>query len=415
MKRNATAIAVQAAGQLALIGAVPILTRVYGPASLGSYQLATSIALVVQPIASRRLEFRIPVEPHGGGAVRQYRSGVLFAAVLSAVLAGGALAARWQGHPHLAGTLLMVGTLLFATALAVLDNALLVRDRAFMRLGVRNFVSAVVAVLIQLAFAWAGGPVVGLAFAILGGRLAGILTTRVAVSSGVAPVPESASASSRSLTTTVVTIMAGVVSNSSVYGLTILTAALASPMETGQVGTAQRITSSPVGLIGQALSQQYQGLASANVRDGRPVLAPLTRRFVWRIGAVALALAATMAVLGPILATPVLGREWHDAGVVIALLALPVAMQIAIAPTIPLLVMLGRERVLLTNQLVRLCGGLLAGGIPVLVFHANYLWMVGGYALATTAAYLATLVLTLRVAAAHDATVRSAASARQRS
>src|SRR4051812_3956407 len=66
-------VGAQVVGQVGLLAAIPVLTRSFTPSDLGLYQLATSIAMILQPVASLRVEFLIPVSTTAAGMRRLIR------------------------------------------------------------------------------------------------------------------------------------------------------------------------------------------------------------------------------------------------------------------------------------------------------------------------------------------------------
>ncbi|KSZ60332.1 hypothetical protein Z045_02430 [Rhodococcus pyridinivorans KG-16] len=90
---------------------------------------------------------------------------------------------------------------------------------------------------------------------------------------------------------------------------------------------------------------------------------------------------------GLLLAEPILGPGWDMAGKIVAIMAIPAALQIVVSPSDYLLIVLGRQWWLLTFQVVRL---LLSVGAALLA-----LWLSGdvyvvtlAYSLGWAGAYL---------------------------
>lgn len=388
----------QVLGQVFLLGSMPVLTRAFPPEVFGTYQLGLALALIFQPLASLRVEFIIPVTGPEEHARELYRLAAGCTTVISlGVVLIAELTPIWSDATRT--TLIVFALMLAVNALSAIDNATLIRRNLRARLAARNLLYGIVAAPLQVAVALIEPQVWLLAVVLLIARGVAIAATttwsRAVLTTDT--LDREPYGWSRAGTTTV----AGVISNSSVHGLTVLSGALLSTSAAAQVGTAQRVTSSPIALSGQALSQVFQSQVAAIQRSGRPGLERASRRFVTALAIAASPLAALMAVLGPLLAQPILGAEWQDAGYVIAILAVPTCLQLVIAPTIPILVMQRREQLLLRLQVVRLALGVFAGGVPALV-TASYMWTAAGYAAATTLAYIATIGVTLRVCRQYD-------------
>lgn len=412
-------VGAQAAGQVALLVVIPLLTRVYSPGELGLYQVALSIALVAQPLATLRLEFLVPVQGSDAAATRQYRVGtaVLTGLSVAVTLVGAALLAWADGD--LGPAAVMVGLLLFVNGWTVLDNARLIRRRQQRRLAVRNLLAGLLAAGLQLVVALLDLPVTWLAVALFVGRTLAIVATRGGTTGDGATGGGATKGGATGATDPVerrreqpygvrrasVAVAAGTVANLSVYGLPLLVGATHGYAASGQVGTAQRVTNTPVSLSGQALGQLAQLRTSEIVRTRRPELAHAVHTLVSRTALVALPLALVLVVAGPFLAVPVLGPGWEGAGTVIALLGVPTALQLCVAPAMPVLVMLGREGVLLRLQVGRVVLGLVGGLVPF-ALGGGYLHVCAGFAAATVLAYVLTAAVTTREAGRFDRACR---------
>lgn len=391
----------QVIGQGGQLLALPFLTRAYSPGEYGLYQLGLALALVMQPVASLRNEFVIPVVHDLGRLRRIYRQSLATMLLASALLgASGYLAARGATRE----VLILMAPLLLGNAWTALDNARLLRLENIKALAIRNLLTGGLTAVFQIALAVTGQPLVLVAWAVLAARLIAIAaTSRSSRRLSVDPVRGQEAGEVR---TSVTTILAGVVSNASVYGLTLLTAAAYTPAWSGYVGVAQRIVNVPVSLAGQALAQVYQLQAADRVRNARVGLCAFTTSFMWRLLLLASPFVIFVAVLGPVVVPLILGAAWSPAGTIVALLALPAGIQLAVAPVVPLLVMLNRQRQLLVLQIGRLACSLLMGLGMGLAFDSAYA-AVGGYALATVLAYLVTAAAVAQAAGEHDRTVRA--------
>lgn len=394
-------VGAQVAGQIALLLVIPVLTRIFSPAEFGAYQIALAISIVIQPIATLRLEFIIPVTRSDELAARRYRLAmtVIIAGSLAIAMVGAAYFV-WGGRGS-GEVLVMLALLAVVNAWTVIDNARLIRGQQTKRLALRNFLAGFLAAVLQLVVGLFAPHVLLLAVALLVTRAIAILVTRSRSAAPSAPSGEIEPDDRYSLRRGATTVVAGVISNSSIYGLTLLGGAMFGASVSGQIAVAQRITSTPVSLAGQAVSQYFQTRASAAIRARSTSLRTLTIRFALGLAVLISPVVVAMIVLGPVLAVPILGEGWQPAGWVVLILAVPTGLQLVVAPTIPLLVMLNHERLLLGMQVVRLTVSLAAGAVPGLL-TGDFLMACVGYASAATAAYLLTLGVTIWVAGRND-------------
>lgn len=395
-------VGAQVVGQLALLLVIPVLTRIFTPSEFGAYQIALALSIVIQPVATLRLEFIIPVTRSNEVAARRYRIAMTVIVLGTVALALAGALFFLLGDERAAELLCMLALLAVVNAWTVVDNARLIRGQQMKRLAWRNFLAGFLAAGLQLVVGLYLPHVVLLAVALLVTRAFAILVTRAPRALDAGPPPDKTdiddSYTARRASTTVI---AGVISNSSIYGLTLLGGTMFGAAVSGQISVAQRITSTPVSLAGQAISQYFQTRASAVIRAQAGTLQRLTVRFAMALAALITPVVVAMMVLGPVLAVPVLGEGWQPAGWVVLILAIPTGLQLVVAPTIPLLVMLKRERLLLAMQVIRLSVSLAAGAIPALLTGDFFVACIG-YAAATTVAYLLTLVVTVSAARRSD-------------
>lgn len=390
----------QLIGQLSLVVAIPILTRIFSPAEMGVYQIATAVALILQPLASLRLEFYIPLVPDEHVLRRYLRIGYLSTVAIAVVACGLGLVLALAGASVAAETTTMVGLIIAAYAWMNLDNARLIRTGEHGRLAVRNAISGLLAAGLQLVAAFVLHSVLALAVAILVGRAISILTTR----------PRGDAVTASHATTVIPTLTprrialavgSGVVWTASMQAITVASGSAFGTAASGYVGVAQRVAGAPIALIGQALSQIVQGGAATVIRANQPSVVAILRKQILRLGGVAAVMAVALIVLAPILAVPVFGPGWETAGTVTAILAIPMSFQLVVAPITPLLPMLAREGLLFGLQLMRLglvvivCGAtIIAGGGLIVTCIA--------FAIVTTIAYVIMVSVLLAVARGHD-------------
>ncbi|WP_229940325.1 oligosaccharide flippase family protein [Plantibacter cousiniae (nom. nud.)] len=400
-RRSATTMIVgQLIGQLSLVVAIPILTRIFTPAEMGVYQIATAVALILQPLASLRLEFYIPLVPDQHVLRRYIRIGYLSTSAVALVAAIVGLLLLSTGNATAAETATMVGFIIAAYAWMNLDNARLIRTGEHGRLALRNAVSGLLAAGLQLVAAVFLHSVLALAIAILIGRAISILATRPR-SGGVAASQTGTSAPALTPRRIALAVGSGVVWTASMQAITIVSGATFGTAASGYVGVAQRVAGAPIALIGQALSQIVQGGAAAAIRANKPTVALILRKQVVRLGGVAVLMAVGLIVLAPLLAVPVFGPGWETAGTVTAILAVPMSLQLIVAPITPLLPMLAREGLLFSLQLMRLllvvvvCGAMIASG-------AGLIATCIAFAIVTTVAYAIMVSVLLVVARGHD-------------
>ncbi|MCD2193643.1 oligosaccharide flippase family protein [Actinomycetospora endophytica] len=389
----------QVLGQLCLVVAVPVLTRLMDPTEVGLFQLASAIAVVAQPAATWCHEFRIPVaaSPAEVAALRRVGFAMLTAttALCGAVALGGALAASWDT----AETALTTALLLGAYAGTVLDNAVLIRAQRRSALAARNLLSGVLGAGLQIAAALLLGSAVALGVAVLVGRLAAIGLTRASTTPGERT-------GSVSLRGSLPAVGAQSIWVLSMQTMTLLATPFFGVVAAGYVGLAQRIAGAPTSLIGQALGQVAQSLLAPHVRARDGQLRRAVLRQTAALGALASAVAVPLMVLAPRWAATLLGEQYATVGTVTAILAVPFALQITAGPLTPLLIMVDRQTVFFRLQTLRALAAVLAV-VGAGLLTRDFVTTCLVYAIAETASYAACLVVVQREAGRSDATARA--------
>lgn len=384
----------QALGQASMLAVVPLLTRAYGPSVLGLYQVAMAVATTAQPALTLRAEFVLPAFAFDRNAAVLMRRGLQTTLGVSAATATVGLGLGMAGFQTPAEVCVMTGFIAAALGLTVLDNALLIRRGARGRLAARNAIAGVVTALLQFGLIVLGLPIVYVAVALLIGRIVGIVCTRRArdrwdlEDGGVEPRPYTWRRAS-------LAVGSGVAASATGQAMTASAGPLFGASASGFVGVAQRVAGTPIGLLGQGLSQALQTQSAPLIRAQRAGLTRLVTRQILALSVISAALAAAVILLAPPLAVPVLGAGWEEAGRVTAVLAVPIAFQLLIGPLMPLLPMLGHERLLFMLQLVRLAVAITAIFITA-GLSGSLLWTAAAYGAGTVLGYLLMIVVLIR-------------------
>lgn len=389
----------QAVGQLATVVTLPLLTRILDPSSMGLYQVAFALGVILQPAASLRLEFLLPAVRGEGELRRLVRLSAWSQAICGAIgiVVFGVLALLGQ---HEAGQVAaMAGLIALAYAWTVIDNALLVRRGAIHRLAVRNLLSGLLTAGLQVLVAVTIPNIFLLAMAILFGRSIAILLTRgprSALANSNPKEPEEPEEVVWTPRRAAYSVLSGLVSSASLQGLTIYVTAGFGAAAAGAVGVAQRSASAPVAFLSQGLSQYSQTKIAAELRAGD---GDASREIVRQIrGTIPIAALAALGLVtfGPLLSPFLFGPGWSDVGPVIAILSVPIGLQLLLSPVMSVFVMLGYERLLLGVQITRLLLSL-SGALVAQLLTGDILLSVVGFAVGTAIGYAFTFVAVWRL------------------
>ncbi|MDQ0424601.1 lipopolysaccharide biosynthesis protein [Cellulomonas iranensis] len=399
--QSARLIGAQALGQLSLVAVIPVLTRHYDPGVFGAYQLALAAATLVQPVATLRIELVLPATR----ADDRVRTLLRRAVASTLAVTGGFVAActylALTGRADAALMTAMAATLVLVYGWVSIDNARLIRAQQVQALATRNLVAGLLSAVLQVGVALAGLQVVWLAAAVGIGRGVAVLLTRPR-RAVAAPQPEDTFDLPFGGARAVRTVLSGLLSSTVLQLLMLVSGGFLGAAAAGYVGAAQRVTGAPASLIGQGVAQAVQVRFSRALLTGTSLLAEV--RAVGRaLAALSVTVAVGLALVAPLGSDWFFGPGWEPVKDVLRLLALPVALQLLVAPLNPLLVMIGAERALLRVQAGRLA---LSGGASAAAAAAtgSLTTVVAVFAATTVVAYLGNLAVVVHQVRAHDAT-----------
>lgn len=387
MKHKLALVAASAIGQLSVVAALPFLTRTFSPVEFGPYQTALALAILLQPLATLRIEMALPSA--SSVDVLRMRTiahrGIFLASSLLLLLA---IFARLR---EVAFELFLVASLILpAYGLMAVDTSVLIRQQRTTRLIARNLLSGLFVAILQVVAAYTTGEILAVALSVLAGRMLAVICTRIRVDR-ILHEDESGSAEwtfSRGMTAALETLIA----NASTQGFRLYGAVFFGAPAAALIGVTQQATSAPLGLISQGLAQAIQSEMAPLARFRSPFLRQSLKRQLTSILPLALAVTLALAFLGPVLAAPIFGPEWAAAGPIIAILGVPAGLQLMTAPVMSVFLMLAMEKRLVILQAVRLA--LCALGVV-----AATLWsplpsleqIAVGFAIGNSAGYLVML------------------------
>lgn len=381
----------QAIGQATLAAVTPILTRMYSPSDFGTLQFATVIAACLVPIATWRAELVIPILKRARYVDTLLKRIRVIAALLVLLMLIGAVALSAAGEAALAEVVLLAAFIVGALSWNLIDSALLIRDGDLRRLGRRNAINGTVTAALQIVFGFFSLGPLGLALAIVIGRLASVVLTsrfrsrpRKDVGTDMETYRRSQAASG---------IATGILLGASLQMPAATIGILNGTAAGGQAATAQRAAGAPTSLVGMAVGQVVSAQASAFLQNGLPVYKYIARTLV-KLSIISIGAGALVALVALNFSDLIFGPGWTGLGLIIAILTPMYVAQFAVTPITSVLPFLGRQGLLLRFELVRVCsvlaGMLVASGLGHGVGAVVVAWSAVG-----TALYIALGLLTL--------------------
>lgn len=389
-------------GQLAVILAMPVLSRVFAPEDIGGYAFFASIVGVFATVVSLNFELAIPVARGNRAAQIVSVLAVGTAAIISVVIAfglaaGGSRFLQSLGGAGVAPFLWLVPVCVFLQGVNSVLTYRAVRQRAFRATGMAKA---------ALGFGQSVPQVVaGVGGAGVGGLIAGQLVAPAASIAVYLRGLQKSGVERRQLPnwrrlrvlayrfrrfpmfTTWSTLINGI----SAHLPVVFLSAVFGPSVTGQFALAYRVLQAPLGLLGQALSQVFFGLL-ADERDAERIRRVTWSifRFLWSFGAPTFGVAM---VIAPDAFVVIFGGRWETSARFAQLLMPWLLISFVVIVLSILVSVLQRQAQELVYQIVFVLGtvgslavGALSGssevtvailaGVSVLTQGAKIIWLL---------------------------------------
>lgn len=397
-----------AAGQALIILASPVLTRLYSPEDFGAFAVWSATLFCLLQLASMRYEWAILLPESERGAASLLVLSLGIATAVSAVTGGAVLLwgerlAEWTNSPSLAPHLWLLPVSLWAAGIYQAVNAWCTRRKSFHHVA-RSQISqnlARVVVQIGLGLLHLVSPL-GLMIGDVVGRWAGAGALAVRARrddpgalSGVG-AREVVAAARRYRRFPMFSSGASLLHQAGLQLTPLLIAVLYGAHVAGWYSLGQRVVGLPMVMVGNSISQVYEGHAAELARSDARALRRLFLRISLVLGLAGIVPFGLVAALGPWLFSVVFGREWVETGRYFQVLAPMCLVQFVVVPLAQTLAVLERQSLQLGWDAVRLAllvgvfvaserGGLspyhaivLFGGVMTAAYIVLYLLMFSG-------------------------------------
>lgn len=340
--------------QLVVAASAPVLSRLYGPYEFGALTVVVTIAALLVPVSTLRLDLAVVQPEAEEDAYALAYAGIVCASVVSAftllglVFAGRDLA-RALDQPALWPSVLLVPPIVLAGGVFLSLSQLAVRQKRFRAVATRNVAKDSAAVGTQIGLGLAGGGSGSLVLGHLVGQTVG--AGALLVSAGVrTPASRAGLAWSRMRTAVgryrSFVLHLGPAALLNVAGLQVpilLVAAFYGAEVTGWLGLTMRVLVIPALVVGTAAAQLYRSRFSEMVRHRqREQGHALFVRTTLLLLPVGLIPAVVLLAAGPELFAVVFGEEWRTSGRYAQALAFVLAAQAVVVPVSTTLVLLER-------------------------------------------------------------------------
>lgn len=364
-------------GNLLALALSPVITRLFDPASFGSFTLLLSMALVMAALMSFRLELAVPLPRDEATSYAIVYAGLASALVLCLTLC----AAFMIIGPAIGDALSLsaVGQWLWAVPLIAaamstftLLNALAIRQGRYLSMAIRNVGMVGASLGLQIVAGLLGYGVGGLVVGYACGQLLGAAIlligsgfTETAARAGRS-LANIGAALSRYRRVPLLLAPAGVVNSLGLQAPVALLALFYSSEVVGWFGLTQRTLSAPVTLIGLTVAQVYLSEAARAKREGTGDPGTYFWKASKALTAVGLLSALVLFALGPTVFAFVFGEEWRNSGEFARAMAPALAAQLIASPLSQTLIIFERNGLQLMWDVFRVA--IVAGSVALAGF-----------------------------------------------
>jgi O-antigen/teichoic acid export membrane protein len=376
--------------------ATPLISRIFEPAVYGEFALITSVASVFVGVSTFRLEVQSLRAADDTEAAGLIRLGLIASIVWGVVLTIATVMAMplWGVDAYWLST----GVLVFLASLQLLGSAVLTRERRYRSLAAGNLVQGASLGVVQL--------LLGMISAGVGELIAGFGSARLcwipALGAFRRKVPGIWALWRKNRRFGVLAGTSALINSLATSVPVLLVSFFYGDAAVGQLAIGIRLLVTPLSIIGQAAASANIGEVSRILRDGGDNSVRLVRHGMRDLLAVGLIPSVLAGVLGPWAIPFVLGREWRESGLLIAVLSAGALAQFVVSPFSQLLNLTGDNRPLLIWDTERL-------GATVLSFYVarmagmSLVWAVGFWSFALVVLHVTQARLVFRAIARYQA------------
>lgn len=343
----------------------PVLTRLYSPSEFGAYAVAVSILAILITVSSLSYPMAIPLPDRETSAADVLALSLAIALAMAAAagvvlwLFGSEILAL-MGASAVAPYVLLLPIGQIGGAFVVAMTNWAVRIKRFSAIAATQLTQTGTLVVAQVLLGAGGLGVVGLLAGDVAGRFSG--STRLAREAWRASADALRQASLGGMRTAAVryrrfaifSTPSAIVNTVGLQVPLLLLVALYGAEVGGQYALANRLTALPVTLIAKAVGQVYFAEGARVARERPEALRSLFLRTTTSLARVAIGPFLLMALAAPILAAPVFGTRWADAGLFVAILTPMYLLALIANPTNSTLAFLERQELQIVLGALRL-------------------------------------------------------------
>lgn len=326
--------ATTALAQMILLMASPFLTRIYSPTQMGAFAALTGVAALLATVAGASYPTAIPLAK--GPIEASDLTWITLGLTTAVSLIGGLVV--WQVAPGWASdapsnepvAVLFTGTVFVLAAWAAL-RALAARENRFGSIATSGIADSGVQAGAQVGLGFAGLGSTGLVGGYIAGKAAALTILTASTRRYIIRPREPFRAAREWLRYPIWVTPTALLNQASVGAVSPFVAWLYGAAVAGQLSLAMRMLAVPSVFLGQAVSTVFFPKMAQMSRDERDLL-PSVESTARVLLIVALPVFGFVVLLGPELFALVFGPEWRYAGVIAAILAPWLALNLVSSP-----------------------------------------------------------------------------------
>lgn len=395
------------AGQLLVLAASPILTRLYTPDAFGLLAVYVSVVSLLGLVAGWRYELAIPIAQDDESAAN-----VLALSLVAMLATGiGMMIAVWVAGERFVSLLNSprLSTYLWITPVGVVGLSLYqiltqwaLRKKDYRGVARTRMTQGLVLATVQLGAGLAGMGPGGLILGDVFGRGSGSATLAIRALRHEAGVLRSIAWSRmiqlgrRYSRFPLISSGSAFINSLGLYAPALLLSALYGPVTAGLFALAQRVISAPMSLLGRSVGTVYLAQASEYARNDRGKLRHFTATVCKKLFIVGALPVAVLAAVAPAAFAVVFGPEWAEAGDYSRWLGIAYLVHFVAVPVSQTLNVLERQDLQLwwdSGRLILVVAALIGAA----ALDASPQVAVGAYSAAMLISYVILLALVLAV------------------
>lgn len=354
-KKPSTKVALLAGlNQMSPVVLLPYVTIAFGVRENSQFQIALSLAIIIQTLISLGVEYQIPAAKNRT-LIRRLLKKSVYSAIIVSLLYGILIFSATFNSIDYIDVLLGGLAIALSSAFFSVANALNIRDQNHLALIASNAICAITIILGQVICGIFWDNVYGLVIPIMIGRLLGGFSSLLSLRQSTRTIDgEDSNVKPSGGAENTLWVLSFLVSTVALQLPVLIAGAAFESAQSAALAIALRIVSAPASLLGSGLAQGFMFDASERLRVSHKDFAQFVSSTQQRLTVISLTAGLALGILAPVTISLLFRDEWHAAGWMILVLAVPFTLQTVNRVLTPVFTMISSSGTLFTLQLCRI-------------------------------------------------------------